>query len=237
MIPQTTTLSTVTVTEEPAAASAPVVGRSDQLRRAVLLGVVIVIALVTGAVVGRVSAQSSPKDAGVDAGFARDMSAHHSQAVEMAMLVADRTTEPEIRVFGHDIALTQQEQIGRLKGWLVSWGLSPTGSQPAMAWMAGSAHGAHDKAQMTLLSDGRMPGMATTGDLDRLRALTARPAEVLFLQLMVAHHRGGIVMAEHAAKEAGEAVVRDLAAAIAAGQSAEIDVLQKKLKDRGAAPA
>jgi uncharacterized protein (DUF305 family) len=43
----------------------------------------------------------------------------------------------------YDIALTQQEQIGQMHGWLTQWGLPLTGINPAMAWMA---HGdtAHD---------------------------------------------------------------------------------------------
>lgn len=204
--------------------------------RIVLIAAAIVTAAVAGALVGRVTGPSTPDDYSVDAGFARDMSLHHSQAVDMAMTVRNHTTATDVRVLAYDIALTQQEQIGRMRGWLVSWKLSPTSSRPAMAWMGGS-HEGHGGPNATLLPDGRMPGMASSQDLARLRSLTGRSAEVLFLQLMVAHHRGGIPMAEYAAEHAERADARAPAGAIAGGQSAEVKVIQDMLRARGAPPA
>lgn len=203
--------------------------------RTILLALVVVIAVVAGVLVGRITANANPDDNSGDAGFARDMSVHHSQAVDVALLVADRTASSEIKVFAYDIALTQQEQIGRMKGWLIVWDLSPTGSRPPMAWM--TDHEGHREPGMSLLPDGRMPGMASNADLDKLRSLTGRPAEVLFLQLMVVHHRAGARMAQYAAEHASTAYVRELAAVVATGQTAEIKVLQDKLRARGAAPA
>ena len=227
----------MTLTDKPSTGDlAPVATSSPRLVRATLLAAVIVIAVVAGVLVGRITGNSTPEDNSVDAGFARDMSVHHSQAVDMSFLVTDRTTSSEIKVLTYDIALTQQEQIGRMKGWLIVWQLSPTGSRPAMAWMT-DGHQGHGGTAMALLPDGRMPGMATSADLDKLRSLTGRPAEVLFLQLMVVHHRAGAQMARHAAKHADTAYVRELATVIAAGQTAEIEVLQDKLRARGAAPA
>lgn len=201
-----------------------------------LLAALIVLVAVAGALVGRVTWPSTPDDGSIDAGFARDMSLHHAQAVEMAMMVRDRTTGSDIKVLAYDIALTQQEQVGRMRGWLVSWDLSPTGSRPPMAWIADGDHQRHGGSSAALLPDGRMPGMASSQDLERLRGLTGRPAEVLFLRLMVAHHRGGIPMAEYAAKHAKHDDVRALATAIDAGQTAELEVLENLLRARGAAP-
>lgn len=76
-----------------------------------------------------------PGEESAEAGFARDMSAHHAQAVEMAEIVRGRTESEEIGILAADISLTQQGQIGRMQGWLSVWGLSPTGSEPTMAWM------------------------------------------------------------------------------------------------------
>ncbi|MGH3147024.1 MAG: DUF305 domain-containing protein, partial [Rubrobacter sp.] len=97
-----------------------------------------------------------PEDGSAEAGFARDMSVHHAQAVEMAEIVRDKTQSEEIRLLAADMALTQQGQIGRMQGWLDAWGLPATGPDPAMTWMG------HP-------TEGRMPGMASSEEIERLQ--------------------------------------------------------------------
>lgn len=80
-----------------------------------------------------------------------------------------------------------------------------------------------------LLPDGRMPGMATSKDLRQLEQARGRTAEVLFLRLMVAHHRGGIAMAETAARSAERPEVMQLARSLAAAQTAETEQLRELL--------
>ena len=93
-----------------------------------------------------------PADTSADVGFARAMADHHAQAVEMAELVRFRTNDPEIRLLATDIVLTQQAQIGQMRGWLEAWGRPMTGRGDAMAWMG---HG-----------PGAMPGMAGMAGMD-----------------------------------------------------------------------
>jgi uncharacterized protein (DUF305 family) len=102
-----------------------------------------------------------PGNSSAEAGFARDMSVHHAQAVEMAEIVRDRTEVEQIRILAADMALTQQAQIGRMQGWLDAWGLSATGTDPTMAWMG------HP-------TEGRMPGMATPEEINELRNMPTR---------------------------------------------------------------
>lgn len=52
-----------------------------------------------------------PGNDSAEAGFARDMIVHHSQAVEMAGIVRDRTQNDRIKTLATDIALTQQAQM------------------------------------------------------------------------------------------------------------------------------
>src|SRR3712207_9094050 len=61
------------------------------------------------------------------------MSRHHLQGVEMANLVPERSTDPEVRQLAFDIAETQQNQVGRMQGWLALWDLPPTGGDPEAA--------------------------------------------------------------------------------------------------------
>ena len=166
-----------------------------------------------------------PGDASVEAGFARDMAVHHAQAVEMAEIVRDRTESEEMRVLATDIALTQHGQIGQMEGWLAAWGLSPTRTGPAMAWMG------HEV-------DGRMPGMASPEEVESLRELPPEEMDVRFMQLLIPHHRAALEMTEAALEETDRPEVERLAGAIAASQETEIAAMEDMLRRRdGEAPA
>jgi uncharacterized protein (DUF305 family) len=151
-----------------------------------------------------------PSNDSAEAGFARDMIVHHGQAVQMAEIIRDKTKSDSIRLLVSDISLTQQAQIGIMQGWLGAWGLSITGSEPAMAWMG------HP-------TDGLMPGMATPDEIDRLCTLPPDRADVLFLRLMIAHHEAAIPMAQAVLKRTDEPEVSHLATSIIESQRAEIE--------------
>ena len=196
-----------------------------------VVAVVAVLALALGVTLGwAVTRQSGPTvpDFGVDAGFARDMQKHHLQAVEMSFIVRDRTQDPAVRTLAFDIITSQQQQAGQMYGWLRQWGLPQTGSAPEMAWVGGE-HAAHVEAGQP------MPGLATPEQLDDLRAASGVEAERLFLELMIAHHRGGIDMAIAAVADARTDEVRSLARAMENAQSAEITLMEGMLEER--APA
>lgn len=199
---------------------------------ALVSALTLLVGLAAGLLLGR---PSYPGDTSVDAGFARDMSAHHAQGVDMAMTIYPATSDPELRSVSVDIGLTQQGQVGVMHTWLETWGLSQTGSGPPMAWMAGHDHGG-SSAPHTLRPDGLMPGMATQAELARLRQATGKAKEILFLQLMIRHHQAGVVMAEVAVARASRPEVRDLAQKIIDGQQGEIRVLTSFLRKRGARP-
>lgn len=161
-----------------------------------------------------------PEEGSAEAGFVRDMTIHHAQAVEMAEIVRDKTESEEIRMLAADIALTQQAQIGQMQGWLDVWGLPATGEEPAMNWMG-------------MPTEGRMPGMASPGEIDELQKAPPEEADKLFLQLMIPHHEAAVPMAEAVLGETDREEVKRLASAIAASQQAEIEMMQGLLKIRG----
>jgi uncharacterized protein (DUF305 family) len=160
-----------------------------------------------------------PGEGSAEAGFARDMTVHHAQAVEMAEIVRDRTESEEMRILASDISLTQQAQIGIMQGWLGVWGLPITGTKPAMAWMG------HPM-------EGLMPGMAAPEEISRLSHLPTDKADVLFLRLMIAHHEAAITMAEAILKRTDEPEVRQLAHSIQESQRAEIENMKAMVDDQ-----
>jgi len=178
---------------------------------------VLAIAVAAGAVFLWASSRT-PHEGSPEAGFARDMMVHHAQAVQMAEIVRDRTDSDEVRLLATDISLGQQAQIGIMQGWLGAWGLSVTGSEPAMAWMG------HP-------TDGLMPGMATPEDIERLSQLPPDRADALFLRLMIAHHEAAIPMAGAILKRTDEPEVKQLAGSIERAQRAEIENMKAMLAE------
>ncbi|MER7553923.1 MULTISPECIES: DUF305 domain-containing protein [Streptomyces] len=177
---------------------------------------------------GASSARSAPAEDSVDAGFARDMSIHHQQAVEMSFIVRDRTDDEDVRRLAYDIINTQANQRGMMLGWLELWGLPKSAAGPPMEWMGHT---------LTPTDDGSlMPGMATDAELAALTAAKGEKAEVLFLRLMTVHHRAGADMAQAAAGAAKTDAIRDLAAGMVLGQQSEMGLMADMLKARGAKP-
>lgn len=173
------------------------------------------------------AAVSAPAETSADVGFARDMSVHHQQAVEMSFIVRDRTTDVAVRRLAFDIINTQANQRGMMLGWLEMWGRAKSSPGPPMEWMGHT---------VTPRGDGAlMPGMATDAELDALRGAKGRDAEVRFLRLMTAHHRAGADMAQAAAAAAGTGEIRNLASGMVLGQRSEIALMADMLEERGAA--
>jgi uncharacterized protein (DUF305 family) len=204
---------------------------SDVVRR---LTVFIVAALVGGLcfaggmLLG--SRLGTPGDDSAEAGFARDMATHHAQAVEMSFVVRDQSTDGRLRTLASDIIVTQSAQRGMFMGWLQQWSLPQASARPRMAWMPGHAH--------TATTDGAvlMHGMASDVELRRLGEASGVNAEVLFLQLMIRHHEGGVVMARAIMALSDRREIVRMAQAIEDSQRAEITQMRDMLDARGGRP-
>ncbi|MER6998307.1 DUF305 domain-containing protein [Streptomyces sp. NPDC000410] len=185
---------------------------------------------------------AAPGPDSAEAGFARDMSVHHQQAVEMSFIVRDRTQDEGIRSLAYDIANTQANQRGMMLGWLDLWGLPKvrSGTEP-MAWMNngesgghgghGGGHGGHQVRDGSL-----MPGMATKTELAQLAKADGKQAEILYLQLMTDHHIGGVAMAQGCVDLCTVEAEKTLAQDMVDGQNSELELMADLLKKRGAKP-
>lgn len=204
------------------------------------LAATVVLTAALGVLVGwLIFAPDAPATDSVDAGFARDMSEHHAQAVEMSLLALQASDDTDVDVLAYDIATTQSTQIGRMQTWLDHWDLPSARSGPRMSWMAPEAMISVEagSASNPGTPDYRpMPGMATRTEMEQLRAATSTEAEILFLQLMVTHHIAGADMAQAAADSADTAEVTRLAEAMVNGQRGEIDLMTDLLRQRDAEP-
>lgn len=127
--------------------------------------------------------------------FMRDMIAHHAQALDMAALVPERTSREDIRRLALRIEAGQSDEIALMRRWL-----SARGHALPEDHGHGSGHEGH-----TL-----MPGMLNAEQMRRLTGATGETFDRLFLESMIAHHQGALVM------------VADLFATDSAGQDVEL---------------
>lgn len=213
----------MTVSTEPEAA-APINGsppKQDFRFGVTWLAALLIVGLLLGAGGALYAARAvHPGDSSPEAGFLRDMSTHHAQAVEMSMIAHAGSTNPDIVSLSADIALTQHGQIGYMQAWLRDWSLSPTGTQPAMSWMPDS-QGA--------VVNGLMPGMATPGQIAQLRKATGKALDIQFLTLMRQHHLGGIHMAQAILELSDSKDVTWLAGTMVTAQQGEINLIDSLL--------
>jgi uncharacterized protein (DUF305 family) len=192
--------------------------------RVALAAALVFLAGSIGYLVGTRSAEpKAPSRA--DVGFLQDMIAHHEQAVELSSTALSDDLPAGVRSFALEVISDQRYEIGLMESTLRTWG-EPVESDDgtAMGWM-----------DHTVEVD-RMPGMATEEQISELGKLRGDEAAALWIELMTAHHEGGIHMADNGVRLAKDPFVRGLATRIARNQRIEINEyaqLQERLSRSG----
>jgi uncharacterized protein (DUF305 family) len=152
-----------------------------------------------------------------DVRFMQGMIGHHAQALEMTALVPARTVRDEMRLLATRIELSQADEIKMMQDWL-----SARGAQLP------DPH-AHHGAGATL-----MPGMLTPDEMRVLGAAQGVAFDRLFLEFMVKHHEGALVMVEELFAAAGAGQQSDIfafASDVDADQRMEIERMSAMLKE------
>lgn len=159
-----------------------------------------------------------------DVAFATDMIPHHQQAVEMAGLVADRSTNPAVIKLAADISAAQGPEIETLKVFLVQWKEGSDTNPQVPESPESPSPGGHGGMNAT-----DMQGMIDAAAIANLASLKGAEFDKLWLQSMITHHEGAIEMAN--AEIAGGANVdaKNLAQQIVAAQQAEINQMKQML--------
>jgi uncharacterized protein (DUF305 family) len=147
---------------------------------------------------------------------------HHRQALEMAALVADRTDSRDITLLAERIETSQTDEIRQMEKWLRDRGeeIPAADAQDHMA----SGHGM------------RMPGMLTQAEMESLAEARGAAFDRRFLELMIRHHEGALLMVGQllsAARSGQEVDVFRLASEIDSSQHIEIERMQRMLQQMG----
>jgi uncharacterized protein (DUF305 family) len=183
---------------------------------------------------GSESSQSSPaaQPAGFndqDVDFATNMIPHHQQAVEMAAMVPDRSTNPAVLKLAADISAAQGPEIETLKVFLVQWKQGSDTPQdtpePSATPDDPNAHQGHGGMDPSM----NMQGMVDAAAIANLASLKGPEFDKSWMQAMIGHHEGAIEMAN--AEIAGGANVdaKNLAQQIVTAQQGEITQMKQML--------
>jgi uncharacterized protein (DUF305 family) len=158
---------------------------------------------------------AAPAYTEADVRFMQDMIVHHAQAVEMTALVASRTERADVRRLAARITVSQEDEMELMRRWLEARGEAvPDAHDHQAPAAAHHAPAGHDRQHETRghqdAGHAGMPGMVSAEDMARLRAATGPEFDGLFLEFMIHHHEGALVM------------VAELMATDGAGQESEI---------------
>ena len=151
-----------------------------------------------------------------DITFADNMIAHHKQAIELAALVPDRSTDPELVTLASQIPAVQQPEINILNVFLVQWNENPEAG-------SGGADGQAGHGQS-------MDGMVDDATVAKLESLRGTEFDTLWLQSMIAHHQGAVEMAKTEIADGENIDAIAMAKTMAAAQEAEIGQMKKLLE-------
>lgn len=153
----------------------------------------------------------------VDVGFLQDMRIHHEQASIMSMTYLEASPEGNTvqRMIAREILLTQSMETGRMIQLLRMFKESEANqTDQVMGWMN----------EPTPID--RMPGYATDAQMEQLQKSRGEEADALFRDLMIAHHLGGVHMAEYAVDNAKHPEVWKMAESMLREQTGEINELR-----------
>jgi uncharacterized protein (DUF305 family) len=161
-----------------------------------------------------------PPRSPADVRFMQDMIMHHAQAVEMTALIESHTVSKNLRSLGARISTSQSDEIKFMKRWLEARG-EPIA--PMMTEMPGMDMSSHSML---------MPGMLTAKQMEALKKAKGEEFDRLFLNGMIQHHNGALIMVTDLFDIAGagqDAELFNFATDVDSGQRAEFRIMQTML--------
>lgn len=150
-----------------------------------------------------------PADADYDLRFIDAMTPHHEGAVVMAKEALQKANHAEIKKLATNIISAQNKEISALKKWRTAW--YPQASAVPMAYDSQMGH-------MMPMKQDQMQAMMMNMDL----GTADKEFDLRFINAMIPHHEGAVVMAKDALSKSKRPDMQKLAKDIIASQQAEI---------------
>jgi uncharacterized protein (DUF305 family) len=150
-----------------------------------------------------------------DVKFMQGMIGHHAQAIEMVDLLQTRTASADMKKLALRIQVSQEDEMKMMRDWLAQRGQEVPGEH------------AHHTGTL-------MPGMLTPEEMARLSGAKGPAFDRLFLEFMIKHHAGALIMVEQlfSSPAAGqESDIFAFASDVEADQRMEIERMAGMLKE------
>lgn len=156
-----------------------------------------------------------------DVHFMSGMIPHHAQALDMTALVPARAASEAFKGMALRMRISQRDEIGLMTDWLVDHGEEPLPIDAHRRMLSGEMPAMH--------------GMLSREQMDQLVAANGVEFERLFLELMIMHHEGAIMMVRELFNSSGageESLVDFFANEVDSDQTIEIRRMQLMLQER-----
>jgi uncharacterized protein (DUF305 family) len=139
---------------------------------------------------------------------------HHQGAVVMAKEVQQKSTRPEMKQLADEIIEAQEKEIAQMQQWRKAW--YPNAGEQLMAWHAQMGH-------MMAMSPEQMKAMQMDMDLGEADA----EFDLRFLNAMIPHHEGALMMAQDVLSKSQRPEMKQLAENIITSQQKEIEQMKQ----------
>lgn len=140
--------------------------------------------------------------------FTGEMIPHHQAAIDMAAFAQTRAEHPQIKALAAEIASAQASEIALMK-------------------KVGKANGWDPNAKMNHSGGDGMSDHEMGMDMDVSELRAAKPFDKRFIEMMVPHHEGAILMANHELSRGSNPEIRSLAKRIIASQTEQIKQMRQ----------
>lgn len=144
-----------------------------------------------------------------DLQFIDTMIQHHQAAIVMAKMVLAKSKNQEFRKFAQKVITIQEAEIEKMEAWRDQWYQFKL-----------------DAINM------KLPGMADSmrrmvgKEMDKLENAEGKEFDEQFLEMMIPHHRGAVLMAKDALEKAEHTEIKKTAENIISSQEAEIEQMK-----------
>lgn len=175
-----------------------------------------------------------------DIAFMRGMIQHHAQAIMISRWAPSHGASPAVQRLTARIINAQQDEIALMQKWLADrrQDAPKVDSTGTVTGMPEDEHAGHEMPGGHGGHAG-MPGMLTAAQLAALDAARGEAFDTLFLQFMIQHHRGAVLMVRDLLSQNGsgqDETIFKFAADVEVDQSTEIRRMLQMLLELGGIP-